>query len=66
MDNAALDPRAVDNLIPSAVATALAIGLVTARFGARARILGRLEPSDWVVAAALVRNPLFFVRLGNI
>ncbi|CRG87261.1 hypothetical protein PISL3812_04278 [Talaromyces islandicus] len=53
MNNLAMDTRAVNSLIPSAVLTVLAIGLVTARFGARARILGRLEPSDWVVAASL-------------
>jgi hypothetical protein len=54
MGSVAMDSRAVHDLIPSAVLTALAIGFVTARFCARVRILGKLESSDWVVAAALV------------
>lgn len=51
-----MDPHAVHNLIPSAVLTALAIGLVTARFYARVHIYGKLELGDWLVAAALVTN----------
>jgi hypothetical protein len=63
MGSVAMDSRAVHDLIPSAVLTALAIVLVTARFCARARILGKLESSDWVVAAALVT---IFFQLGKL
>lgn len=61
MDSLDMDSHAVHNIIPSAVLTALAIALVTARFCARARIHGKLELSDWVVAAALVAN---FLPIG--
>lgn len=59
MNGLSMDPHAVHNLIPSAVLTAAAIGFVTARFGARARIRGKLQSSDWVVGGALVRNRFF-------